>query len=346
MDLKLIKNDFKYYFFIKSLRYHPKNISGFVDTKVPSDEEQILYMSKHGDCYFICLDGDNPVGFIGDVSNDIRFAVSPEHKGKGIGKFMLNEYSNINPHASAKVFHNNIISLRAFTSCGFIVDSVDDKYYHLCRREGGNYKIKHNPYEIVTMFEESIADYTGAPYALSIDSCTNALFLACKYHNVKDVIIPSKTYLSVPQSIMQAGGNVIFDESENDWSGIYQLKPYPIYDSAKRLTSNMYIPGTYMCLSFHIKKTLKIGKGGMVLTDDKDFVDWFRRSRYEGRGWKTFYKDDNIRTMGWNMYMTPQESAHGLCLLQNYPLHVPDQMEENGYLDLRKFDLFSGCESI
>ena len=44
--------------------------------------------------------------------------------------------------------------------------------------------------------------------------------------------------------------------------------------------------------------------------------------------------------------MTPQEAAHGLCLLQNYPLHVPDQMEENGYFDLRKFDLFSGCESI
>ena len=163
---------------------------------------------------------------------------------------------------------------------------------------------------------------------------------------VKDVFIPSKTYLSVPQSIMQAGGDVIFNERENDWSGIYQLKPYPIYDSAKRLTSNMYIPGSYMCLSFHIKKTLKIGKGGMVLTDDENFVDWFRRARYEGRGWKTFYKDDNIKSMGWNMYMTPQEAAHGLCLLQNYPLNVPDQMEDNGYLDLRQFELFSECPSI
>ena len=209
------------------------------------------------------------------------------------------------------------------------------------------FQIKHNPYEIVTMFEESIAHYTGAPYALSVDSCTNALFLACKYHQVKDVIIPPKTYLSVPQSIMQAGGNVIFDEKENDWSGIYQLKPYPIYDSAKRLTSNMYIPGTYMCLSFHIKKTLKIGKGGMILTDNEEFVEWFRRARYEGRGWKTFYKEDNIKSMGWNMYMTPQEAAHGLCLLQNYPHTVPDQMEENGYLDLRQFDLFSqSCLSI
>ena len=177
MDLKLIENNSEYWLFIKSLRYHPENISGFVNTEIPSDQKQSSYMSNYGDCYFVCLDGNDPVGFIGDVNNDIRFAVSPEHKGKGIGKFMLNEYANINPHASAKVLHNNIISLRAFTSCGFIVNNVDDNYYYLRRREGGNYKIKHNPYEIVTMFEESIADYTGAPYALSIDSCTNALFL-------------------------------------------------------------------------------------------------------------------------------------------------------------------------
>ena len=34
----------------------------------------------------------------------------------------------------------------------------------------------HNPYKIVRMFEEEIAHYTGAPYAISVDSCTNALF--------------------------------------------------------------------------------------------------------------------------------------------------------------------------
>lgn len=209
-----------------------------------------------------------------------------------------------------------------------------------------NYKIKHSPYKIVTMFEESIADYTGAPYALSVDSCTNAIFLACKYLKVKKVYIPSKTYLSVPQSIMQAGGEVIFDISQNEWSGAYKLNPYPIWDSAKRLTSGMYIKNSFMCLSFHIKKTLKIGKGGMVLTDDKNFVDWFRKARYEGRGWQTYYKDDNINEMGWNMYMTPEQAARGLILLQNYPLNMPDQIEEGGYKDLRDFKLFSNSKSI
>jgi len=200
---------------------------------------------------------------------------------------------------------------------------------------------KHNPYKIVQMFEEEIAEYTGAQYAVSVDSCTNALFLCCTYLKVREVTIPSKTYLSVPMSIIHSGGQVVFDKrpETNHWRGVYQLKPYPIYDAAKRLTTNMYVPGSYMCLSFHIKKHLGIGKGGMILTDNKEAVDWFKKARYEGRSEK-YYKEDNISSLGWNMYMTPQEAAQGLCLLQNYPLHSNDLDETNGYRDLTEFEIF------
>jgi dTDP-4-amino-4,6-dideoxygalactose transaminase len=68
---------------------------------------------------------------------------------------------------------------------------------------------KNNPYKVVKMFEEEIADYTGAPYAISVDNCTNAIFLCLKYlkqknflPNATEITIPSKTYLSVPQSII------------------------------------------------------------------------------------------------------------------------------------------------
>jgi len=206
---------------------------------------------------------------------------------------------------------------------------------------------KHSPYKIVQMFEEEVAEYTGAPYAVSVDSCTNALFLACKYLEISEVTIPSKTYLSVPMSIIHAGGEVVFDKtpSTNHWNGIYQLKPYPIYDAAKRFTSNMYIKGSYMCLSFHIKKSLGIGKGGMILTDNKESVEWFKRVRYEGRSEK-YYKEDNITSMKWNMYMTPQEATQGLCLMQNYPEHASDMMELNGYRDLTEFEVFKKCKVI
>jgi len=207
------------------------------------------------------------------------------------------------------------------------------------------YKSIHNPYKIVQMFEEEVANYTGAPYAVSVDSCTSALFLCCVYHRVVTVMIPSKTYLSVPQAIMHAGGEVKFDRRRNKWKGLYQLEPYPIYDSAKRFTSGMYIPGTLMCLSFHIKKHLKIGKGGMILLDDKFAAQWFRRARYEGRG-EVLYHQDNISEIGWNMYMTPQEAAHGLALMQNIPLHNKDLEEEGGYRDLTEFTLFKNCKII
>jgi len=161
------------------------------------------------------------------------------------------------------------------------------------------------------------------------------LFLCCKYFNVGEVTIPKKTYLSVPQAIMHAGGNVVFQDLE--WQGIYQLSPYPIYDSAKRFTSNMYIPNTSMCLSFHIKKHLKIGKGGMILTDNKEAFEWLKKARYEGRS-EVAYEEDDISFLGWNMYMTPLEAAQGLMLMQNMSIHNEDLKET--YLDLTKFTLF------
>lgn len=196
--------------------------------------------------------------------------------------------------------------------------------------------MKHNPYKIVEMFEEEIAYYTGAPFAVSIDNCTDALMLCCVYHGVTEVTVPKKTYLSVPQAIMAAGGKVKFEDVE--WKGIYQLAPYPIYDSARRFTSGMYIPGTFMCLSFHPKKHLKLRKGGMILTDNEKAVSWLKKARHEGRA-EIPYKEDNITFMGWNMYMTPPDAAEGLWMMSGMPQHIPDGEED--YPDLTNNDLFN-----
>jgi len=204
-------------------------------------------------------------------------------------------------------------------------------------------RIVHNPYKIVKMFEEEVAEYTGAPYAVSVDSCTNAIFLCCKYLNVTQVIIPKHTYLSVPMSIIHSGAEVVFED--RDWSGMYKLKPYPIFDAAKRFTSDMYVPGSYMCLSFHIKKLLPLGKGGIILTDNKYAAEWFRKARYEGRSEKNYHEDD-IDMLGWNMYMTPQQASHGLALMQNYPEHVEDLGENNGYRDLTTNTVFKDCKVL
>lgn len=213
-----------------------------------------------------------------------------------------------------------------------------------------------NPFKVVQQFEEAIAEYTGAPYAVAVDSCTNAIKLCLlwkrqeKYFDDGDepeIVIPSKTYLSIPMSIIQAGFEPVFQKTEdvNNWIGEYQLWPFNIWDSARKLTSGMYRKGQYQCLSFHVKKILPIGKGGMILTDNKDAVEWLKRMRYEGRGEK-FYKEDDITMIGFNHYMTPEQAARGLVLLQQLPEHNPDQIEPRGFKDLTTFTAFKDYKTI
>ena len=197
-------------------------------------------------------------------------------------------------------------------------------------------------FEVVDLFEREIAEYTGAPFAVATESCTSAILLSCAYHNVRKVTIPSNTYVSVPNSIIHAGGSVEFDERE--WRGIYQLEPYPIWDSAKRLTSNMYIEGSYMCLSFHAKKLLPIGRGGMILTDDSNAVEWLKKARHDGRTEGVPLKECQFDSLGWNCYMTPEQAARGLQLLSLYPKDKEDLPVEN-YGDLSQYEIFNNDKS-
>ena len=52
------------------------------------------------------------------------------------------------------------------------------------------------------------------------------------------------------------------------------------------------------------------------------------------------YHEDNIEINGWNAYMTPEQAARGLMLMQNYPEHAEDLPEYPSYRDLREFELF------
>jgi dTDP-4-amino-4,6-dideoxygalactose transaminase len=169
-----------------------------------------------------------------------------------------------------------------------------------------------NSYEVVDQFEKKIASLAGSKYAISVDSCSNALFLCLKYINKpQEITIPKRTYISVPCSIRNAGYTVNFEDVE--WSGIYQLKPLPIFDGALRFQKNMY-NGGFHCLSFHIKKHLKIGRGGMILTDDKKAEKWFKLARFNGRN-PINHKNDTFKMIGWNFYMTNSDAARGLWLL-------------------------------
>ena len=192
-----------------------------------------------------------------------------------------------------------------------------------------------SPFTVVDQFEAEVAAYAGSKYAVAVDCCTNAIFLCLKYINKPQTItIPKKTYISIPSSIIHAGYKVQFEDI--NWSGVYQLSPLPIFDGAARFRKGMY-QGGYHCLSFHIKKHIKIGKGGMILTDEKAAYDWFRLARFNGRN-PVPHDKDNFNMVGWNYYMTSMDAARGLWLLACGEEVYPDLPMDN-YPDLSVYSL-------
>jgi dTDP-4-amino-4,6-dideoxygalactose transaminase len=198
-----------------------------------------------------------------------------------------------------------------------------------------------NSYKIVNDFEEKLAKLAGAKYGVAVDSCSNAIFLSLKYVDKTDTLItiPNKTYISVPNAIRNAGYKL---EMKNiEWSGIYQLDPLPVYDGALRFKRNMY-KGGFHCLSFHIKKHLKIGRGGMILTDDREAYDWLKLARFNGRN-EVEHRHDRFKMIGWNFYMTNSDAARGLWLLDGIDENNLDDIKPD-YPDLSIYD-FNNTES-
>ena len=208
-------------------------------------------------------------------------------------------------------------------------------------------------YKITEDFEKGLSDYTGAPYVVTVDNMSNALFLALYYEkNIskkltsETITIPNRTYPSVPCEIIHAGLNVDFDMVDgNTIKGAYQLKGSNVWDSALRFTSNMYIPNSYMCVSFTGPyKHFKLSKGGAILTDDYNAFLWFKRARYSGRR-ECSYHDDNLDMLGWNFYMMPELSARGMLLMnQFYDVNGNKKHNEDlelPYPDLSKFKIYT-----
>ena len=203
-------------------------------------------------------------------------------------------------------------------------------------------------YDVTNEFEKRLADYTGAPYAVTLDNQSNGLFLALMYEKAggTTITIPERTYPSVPCEIIHAGAKVAFDAVEGTTlKGAYQLKPSRVWDSALRFTADMYLPNTHMCISFTGPyKHFKLSKGGAILTDDHEAYLWFKRARYSGRR-ECSYHDDHFDMLGWNFYMMPELATRGLLLMNQF--YNPDGSKKHNadlelpYPNLSKFPIYT-----
>ncbi len=140
------------------------------------------------------------------------------------------------------------------------------------------------------------------------------------------------------------GGKVEFEDSPEFLEGAYQLKGSQVWDAALRFTADMYIPCTFMCLSFTGQwKHLKLCKGGAILTDSFEAYRWFKRYRFSGRR-ECSYHDDNLDFIGKNYYMPPIISTLGVQLMPGFynqdgsKKQMPDIVLR--YPDLSKFPIY------
>ena len=206
-----------------------------------------------------------------------------------------------------------------------------------------NYKIKDS-WDWVTYFENEVANYCGSQYAIACDSNSNALRLLFHYIEVKnrEIRIPANTYVSVPNQIILSGNKPVFETIK--WKGMYELGNTSIVDAATAFHKDMYLEylDSFMVLSFHIKKILNIGQGGMILTNDKDFEEWARPMIYDGRHKNKLYQDDEFECIGWHMYMSPESAKRGLEIFHSDK--IQDYNEPCGssetYKDLRQQKIY------
>ena len=120
-------------------------------------------------------------------------------------------------------------------------------------------------------FEQALGEFTGAPYVVVTDGCTNAIELCFRYLNVTECQFSPYTYLSIPMLMHRLNINYSYlDHAWQRWVGEYPFLNTPVWDSARLLKQGMYRSGQMQCLSFGNTKPLQLGRVGAILLDDEE----------------------------------------------------------------------------
>ena len=193
-------------------------------------------------------------------------------------------------------------------------------------------------FKTISKFENEIAKYYGSPYAVAVDCCTHAIELCLRLINPSKIIIPTHTYISIAFLGYKLG--IEWDWKEENWKDYYYIGNTNIIDAAVLWKQNSYIPNTLMCLSFQFQKHLNIGKGGMILTDNKKSFKSLKKLSHDGRDPDIPWREQNIDSIGFHYNMTPETAKIGLEKLPEAKKRKPRNWKLNDWPDLREMDVF------
>ena len=152
-------------------------------------------------------------------------------------------------------------------------------------------------FEVIADFEKEVAKFFGAPYAVAVDCCTHGLELCLRMKDAQKITVPKHTYLSVPMLAEKL--DLEIEWTGDKWQDYYYMTA-DIVDAAVYWQAGSYIPGTYMCVSFQFRKHLSLGRGGIILFDNKEDYDTLKRMSYDGRSPDESWSVQNIQTIGYH----------------------------------------------
>jgi dTDP-4-amino-4,6-dideoxygalactose transaminase len=192
-------------------------------------------------------------------------------------------------------------------------------------------------FEAVSNFEKKMAEYFGSPYAVAVDCCTHGLELCLRHVEANSITVPTRTYVSVPFLAKKLDIELKWEETV--WQDYYYLTDN-IIDAAVLWKRNSYLPNTFMCLSFQFQKHLSLGRGGMILTDDEIAAKELKKMSYDGREQGIPWRDQNVKTVGYHYYMTPETAELGLSKLLGAIETIPRKWVIEDWPDLRTMEIF------
>ena len=193
-------------------------------------------------------------------------------------------------------------------------------------------------FEHVEKFEQELAKFYGAPHAVVTDCCTHAIELCLRYKKFNNITIPNHTYISVPFTFEKL--NLKWDFEYKEWKDFYYLEGTNIIDAAVYWEENGYIKNTFMCLSFQFKKHLSLGRGGAILLQNKEDYDILKKMSYDGRDLSKPWAEQNIDTIGYHYYMTPETAMLGIEKLSDVRNRPSREWTFKDYPDLKKLSVF------
>lgn len=195
-------------------------------------------------------------------------------------------------------------------------------------------------FSIIEDFEKQIAEFYGAPYAVATDCCTHAIELCLRHLSVNNTIyIPKRTYVSVPFTAEKL--NLKWKWTDQEWHNYYYIGNTNIIDAAVYWQENSYITGSYMCLSFQFRKHLSLGRGGAILCESEQDYIALKKMSYDGRLPNIPWAEQNITSIGYHYYMTPETAQDGINKLPDAISNPPRKWSWTDYPDLSKMEVFN-----